>query len=144
MRVLLKDPIFRKMMLRVPQLPDNVLLPSLSPPWQVWVMKTDGNWQRARKRTYRDAFDLLKLKLKDEHVEDVSIVSIRYLMPPPVGYRWQWHKYPWCPRCRRPSMFVEEYDHRAIPPTADITYDDPIRCFYCGIREAAFPRYSPR
>lgn len=132
------------MMRRVPRIPANLTLPGMTQPWHVWVMKTDGKWQRGRYHTYADAFKLMKTKLADEHVADVSIVSIRWLTPPPIGFRWKSGQYPWCPRCRRPSLFQQAYDHRALPRDAELTYDEPMRCFYCGIRQAAFPRYSPR
>jgi hypothetical protein len=144
LRRLLRDTEFRAMMMRRPVLPDNLTRPGMSEPWHVWVLKNDMRWQRGRYYRYTDAYNVMRRKLKDPDVIDISVVSIRYLMPPPSGYRWNYRKYPWCPRCRRPSIFRLQYDHRAIPDDAEISFDEPRRCFYCGIRRAAFPRYAPR
>ena len=144
MRRLLRNTTFRQMMTRQPRIPANLLNPDLSPPWQVWVLKTDGIWQRGKYQNYTDAYNMMRRKLKDGRVADIAVVSMRYLMPPPSGFRWNSRAFPWCPRCRRPSLFRERYDHRALPDDCELTLDEPLRCFYCGIRRAAFPRYRPR
>lgn len=143
-RSLLRNRTYRQMMTRQPRLPANLTRSDMSPPWQVWLLTTSGKWKRGRYNTYTDAYNLMRRKLKDESVEDIAVVSMRYLMPPPMGYVWDHYKYPWCPRCRRPSLFQQRYDHRALPAHCELTYDEPLRCWYCGIRQAAFPRYSPR
>lgn len=144
LRRLLRNPEFRRMMTRQPRVPANLLRPELSPPWHVWVLKENGVWQRGKYRSYTDAYNVLRRKLKDENVADIAVVSVRFLMPPPMGYRWNHRAYPWCPRCRRPSLFQRRDVHRAVTPIPDVVTDEPFRCFYCGIRRAAFPRYSPR
>lgn len=144
LRRLLKDKVFRRMMTRQPHIPDNLTREGSTPPWHVWLLTTSGTWKRGRYHTYSDAYNLMRRKLRDESVEDIAIVSVRYLMAPPVGFRWNYHQYPWCPRCRRPSLFFERYEHRAVKSIPDVYVDEPFRCFYCGIRRAAFPRYLPR
>lgn len=143
MRMLLKDEAYRGMMRRRPRIPDNCTLEMLSPAWQVWVLTTADRWRRGEFRDYGDAFRVMRDKLKDDTTQDVTIVSKRFLMPPPIGFKWSWRKYPWCPRCRRPSTFNLHYSHRNLKGV-ELTFDEPNRCFYCGIRQAAFPRYFPR
>jgi hypothetical protein len=142
MRMLLQDETFREMMRRRPRIPGNLTRPELSPPWQVWVLTGAEKWRRGEFPTYSDAFAVMRAKLKDESILDVSLVSKRFLMGPPPGFKWQSRKYPWCPRCRRPSLFLTKYSHRNLRDV-EVTFDEPIRCFYCGIRQAAFPRYVP-
>lgn len=142
-RVLMEDAAFRKMMRTRPRLPANLLRPQLSPPWLVWVLTTGGKWKKGNFSTYDEAYKKFKEMLEREGTEDVCITSKRFLMPPPEGFRWQSSKFPWCPRCRRPSLFQYKLNHRGID-FPEIVTDEPIRCFYCGIRQGAFPRYSPR
>lgn len=142
-RELLMDDAFRKMMRTRPRIPENLLRPTLTPPWCVWAVTTHGKWKRGRFGTYDEAYKKMKSLLEHDDIEDVSVTSIRYMMPPPHGFKWQSRKYPWCARCRRPSLFQYALNHRAID-FPEIVTDEPIRCFYCGIRQAALPRYSPR
>ncbi len=144
LKVLLKDEAYRDMIRRRPRIPDNLVRPDLlSPAWQVWVLTMSDKWRRGEFASYEDAYRVMRDKLKDDTTQDVCIVSKRFLMPPPMGFKWSWRKYPWCPRCRRPSVFNRRYKHRNLQG-AQLTYDEPNRCFYCGIRQAAFSRYLPR
>lgn len=143
LRMLLRDEFYRGMMRKRPKVPSNLLRPELSPAWQVWVLTESEKWRRGEFASYDEAFTVVRVKLKQEGILDVALVSKRYMMPPPIGFKWQWRKYPWCPRCRRPSLFTVKYNHRNLRDV-DVTFDEPIRCFYCGIRQAAFPRYTPR
>lgn len=141
--LLMADPVFAKMMKTRPQVPDNLTTPTLSPMWHVWVYTTSETWKRARFDLYDDAWRLFRKKMRDESVQDVTITNVRMFTPPPVGFRWQHRKYPWCARCRRPSLFLHRYSHRALRGSVT-TYDEPLRCFYCGIRKVALPNHSPR
>jgi hypothetical protein len=143
MRTLLTDDAFRKMMRTRPRLPANLLRPQLSPPWIVWVMTTSGKWKKGNFQTYDDAYRKMKEMLEREDIQDVAITSRRYMMPPPIGFDWAYGKFPWCARCRRPSIFQFKLIHRGID-FEEINPHDPIRCFYCGIRQEALPRHSPR
>lgn len=144
LRVLLEDPIYKGMIRRRPKLPANLQRDMLSPAWQVWVLTESERWRKGEFPTYDDAYRVMKKHLDREDILDVAVVSKRYLMPPPLGFRWQARKYPWCPRCRRPSLFTVSYNHRALRGVEAVTFDEPLRCFYCGIRQAAFPRYGYR
>jgi hypothetical protein len=143
LRMLLQDQYFKQMMRRRPRIPSNLTRPELSPPWQVWVLTTTERWRKGEFHSYDDAFRVMREKLRDEGTMDVALVSKRFLMAPPIGFKWQWKKYPWCPRCRRPSVFKLSYGHRNLRGV-QLSDDEPMRCFYCGIRQAAFPHYTPR
>lgn len=140
---LMEDKYFRQMMRRNLVLPANLTPPTLSPPFLLWRLTTDGKWQRGQYRTYADAFEAMKKYLAREDTADLSIVSKRKMFPPPIGFRWNVHRFSWCARCRRPSTFRTRYSHHALRGV-DITYDDSQRCFYCGIRRVALPKYMPR
>lgn len=143
LRTLIKDKYYKGMLQRNPRMPANLTRPELSPPWQVWVLTTSEKWRKGEFPSYTEAFRVMRDKLKDEASLDVCIVSKRFLMPPPIGFKWQSKKYPWCPRCRRPSTFTLAFGHRNLR-NVQLTDDESYRCFYCGIRQAAFPRYAPR
>lgn len=139
----MEDEFFRGMMRRRPRLPSNLLRPGMSEPWHVWVLMDNDRWKRARFHTYDESYAKMKALLKRGDVVDVSITSIRFMMPPPIGFNWSNRRYPWCARCRRPSTFLYRLEHRAID-FEEINTDEPMRCFYCGIRQTAIPTHSPR
>lgn len=142
MRTLMADPAFAKMMRTRPRVPANLVRPELSPMWQVWVLTGDDHWRRAQCETYDRAWQVFRRQLENDSVQDVAIVNVRQFSPPPAGFKWAYRKYPWCARCRRPSLFLERHNHRALTSSV-ITHDEAYRCFYCGIRQVALPRYSP-
>lgn len=143
MRELLRDEYFRGMMQRNLVLPSNLTSSVLSPPFLLWRLTTDNRWQRGEFSTYVDAFNAMRRQLKKDDTADIAIVSKRKMFPPPMGFRWNRREYTWCARCRRPSTFRVRYTHHAMRGV-EITTDDSIRCFYCGIRRVALPRHSPR
>lgn len=144
MRDLLTDEYFRGMMRRRPRLPENLIRPGLlTPPWAVWIEMTDGKWRRGKFDDYADAYRKMKEYLNREDCLDVAIVSQRFMMPPPIGFKWQWRKYPWCARCRRPSTFFQRWTHRAVN-SPELLDSQPERCHFCGICKSALPRHSPR
>jgi DNA-directed RNA polymerase subunit RPC12/RpoP len=140
---LMEDKFFQRMMKRIPSIPDNLMRPELPPMWHIWVEKDGDKWARGRARTYHEAWDKFRQYREMPDVVDISIVNIRFMMPPPIGFKWQYRKFPWCARCRRPSLFTHTLDHRA-DPFSEIVLDEPIRCYYCGIRQIALPKHSPR
>lgn len=142
-RTLMKDPLFRKMMRTRPRMPETAVDPRIPPAWMLWVLGDDEKWKRGQYRTYDDAYKKMKSFLEKDSTIDAAIVSKRIMFPPPVGFKWQSRKFPWCARCRRPSMFTEALTHRALGH-AEFTMDEPIRCWYCGIRQVALPRHFPR
>jgi len=143
MSELLEDEYFRAMMRRNLVLPTNLTSPSLSPPFLLWRLTTDNVWQRGQYHTYADAYRSMKKQLEKPTTADVAIVSRRKMFPPPIGFKWKAGRFPWCARCRRPSAFRLRYTHHATRGV-EITTDESVRCFYCGIRRVALPRYSPR
>lgn len=143
MRDLLKSPSFRAMMKKRPVVPANLDRPELPPMWHLWILRTNETWARGKYRTYDDVWIKFVKLIKEDSTQDICITNIRFMMPPPIGYRWQYRKFPWCPRCRRPSTFPYELDHRA-DDFSEIVLDEPFRCYYCSIRLVAVPRYGPR
>lgn len=143
MRTLLEDPAFRKMMRTRPRLPSNLIRPGMSEPWHVWILMESEKWKRGRFHTYDEAYVKMRNMLERDDVQDVAITSIRFMLPPPIGFKWQSRKYPWCARCRRPSVFLYRLLHRAID-FEEVNTDEPIRCFYCGHRQVSLPRWNPR
>ena len=140
---LLEDPIFAKFMRTRPRIPANLARASLTPMWHVWLLTTEDTWKRGRFHTYDEAYRAMKKRLVLPTTADVAIVNIRMFTPPPAQFYWRHRRNPWCARCRRPSLFITRYTHRALG-NAETTVDEPNRCFYCGIRRAALPNYSPR
>lgn len=142
MRTLLRDPIYAKFMRIRPKLAPHLLHESLSPAWQVWVLTTADKWRKAEFRTYDESFALMKRQLALDTVSDVAIVCKRRMIAPPAGFVWSDH-FPWCARCRRPSVFTRKYNHRALRNSVT-TLEDNIRCWYCGHRLITLPTHSPR
>lgn len=142
-RTLMQDPIYAKFVRTRPKLPATLTHPSLSPPWVVWVWMSNEKWRTKEFATYDEAYLLMKRQLELPNVTDLAIVCKRRMVGPPAGYRWPSRKYPWCARCRRPSMFLNRLHHRALRG-AEVTLVDTERCFYCGIRQIALPKHSPR
>lgn len=141
-RTLMEDPVFAKFMRTRPRMPASALDPRIPPAWVVWVLTSTDKWQKKEVRSYDEAYRIFKKLLPSSRVQDIAIVSKRVMLGPPVGYSWSSSKFPWCARCRRPSLFLESLSHRALG-AAEFTEDEPIRCYYCGIRRAALPRYVP-
>lgn len=140
---LLENPYFKRMMKRRPTVPANLQRPELPPMWHLWINTSAGKWKRGRYQTYDQVWAKFIENLKKPETHDICITNIRFMMPPPIGFKWQWRKYPWCARCRRPSTFHYELDHRA-DAFSEIVLEEPFRCWYCGIRQAALPKHSPR
>lgn len=143
MSELLEDEYFRGMMRRRLVLPDNLTGPTLSPPFLLWRLTTDGRWQRGQYADYADAFRAMRKQLEKDDTADVAIVSKRKMFLPPIGFKWNQRQFSWCARCRRPSTFRVRYTHHAMRGV-ETTTDESVRCFYCGIRQVALPRCKPR
>ena len=143
MSELLKDEYFRGMMHRNIVLPSNLTSSTLSPPFALWRLTDDSRWQRGQYQTYAEAFAAMRRQLARDNTLDVAIVSKRKMFPPPIGFKWNQRHFSWCARCRRPSTFRLRYTHHALRGV-ETTMDESVRCFYCGIRQVALPRYKPR
>jgi hypothetical protein len=144
MNELFESPVYRKFIQRNVSLPDNV---RHGFPWMIMVRRTPeyhgSTWGRKLVPTYKEAYFMMRDYLKDSTVEDVSIISRRVLFGPPMGFEWPSRKFPWCGRCRRPTQFQYMLKHPALNGASVLTYDNPFRCVYCGMRESAMPRYRP-
>ena len=161
LRLLLEDPAYRKMFTTAPRLVHCQTVPGARP-WAVYARTTvetaEGDvetaWRGRLCPTYRDAFQAAKDALKAEdddgwRYDDVAVVSRSVLYDPPPGF-YRIMEYPggtrmgWCGRCRRPSNFRVRGRHHALRKAAALTNDDARRCYYCGMRQAAQPRYRER
>ena len=158
-RDLLDDPTYRTYMKQVPG-PHPAL--THGDPWQVWARTDEGKWRTGKFPTYRDAWAVLVKAVRTPSIADAALVSRRVFFGPPghwqeykarnprtnvleVYERWvvdfHWDVgLEWCPRCRRPTTFRRlHHTHHALKRQPTLTYDDPYRCVYCGIRRAALP-----
>lgn len=136
MRELLDDPIYKKMLLTIPQ-NDN---------WAVYALKTNGRWVGRIYESYREAFEMMRTiiaPMNREHYRDVSLVSRASLHQPPVKFIWETHTFDWCGRCRRPTTYKRDQGLHALRDAPILSTDEPYRCFYCGMRKINQPGYSP-
>src|SRR3954471_12973466 len=124
---LLDEPVYRKMMLTPPRLPDAL---SWGEPWLLWAQREDGIWGRRAFATYADTWNAAKPLIKNrEKYSDVAIVSKRVFFSPPPTASWSF-SLDWCSRCRRPSSFRtwDPAAHHALKKLnkySMLTYDDP-------------------
>jgi hypothetical protein len=160
LRSLVEDPAFRHYMKTLPALPNNI---SWGTPWAVIALRTDGKWMMGKYALYPHAWQMTVRLMRDDHIEDVSLVSRRRLFLPPTrteDYKVRVKKpssgrvviekrtrvvpilahlivypYSWCVRCRRPSSFELFTSHHAIPRSVPIDPTAP-RCTFCGMRDA--------
>lgn len=136
--------------------------PYVSPPWRVYVRKTDSSgWARKDFETYKGAFDFFRLKRKIWY--DVSITSKqrgftipgRYvkikrqgqpvMIKTPTGMRQATKLVPikappghlWCKYCRRFTVFTYFLTHHAFKTENQRLCYRPSerRCCVCGITE---------
>jgi hypothetical protein len=138
---LMDDPVYYRMFKTIPRLPESL---RHGDPWAVWARKTDGRWMGGNFPDYRTAWGVVVKAMRNDAVEDVSIVSRRLMIPPPPGAHWEW-RYGWCSRCRRPTSFAIRPGHHALTK-APVRITDPSepkkRCYYCGMREVSMPTYT--
>jgi hypothetical protein len=157
---LLDIPVFREYMEAHPTSRN----PGLMRPgaWWVWARMTDGTWKRGTFDDYGRAWDVAQRYLARDTVADVAVVSKRVLFAPPGEWRKFRQRRPdgsstiverwvptytvpigleWCARCRRPSTFRHwSATHHALRLQPTLATDEPLRCYYCGIRRAGLPR----
>jgi hypothetical protein len=134
-RELLEDPAYRKYVKVVPHLPDNLRHGN---PWAVWALARNGRWRGGKFHTYRDAWNVVVKAVRNDQIEDVSIISLRWPFHQPLEARFPWN-FEWCYRCRRPTTYEWCLSHHALKAAPVLTEDDPYRCFYCGVRRAYAP-----
>lgn len=166
---LMDDPVFREYMKRRPPTTvqlgrDARPHPALTTghPYGIWLHMDDGRWKTGTFATYEDAWTVFRRAFKTSTVRDVSLFSRRVFFGPPgewrkfkrrrkdggfdIVERWvrtfAYHTpgLEWCGRCRRPSSFRMLFpDHHALRRQPCLTVDEPLRCWYCGIRHVAMP-----
>jgi hypothetical protein len=140
---LMENPVYGKFIKRNVTLPVNV---QSGMPWMIMARRTpeaEGSpWARKLMPDYKASYFKMKELLSDSDFSDVSIISRRMLFAPPLGFVWPVKKYPWCGRCRRPTVFQYALKHPALNGAPVLSYEDPWRCLYCGMRQISMPRYS--
>lgn len=149
---LLDDPTYGAYARRDPRMPPGVRSRA---PWQLIGRRPpdaqQSTWALLRVPSYADAWRRAKRMVGSEQFEDVSICSRGAMFRPPVGFAWDL-RFDWCCRCRRPSLFRPMVLHPVVRAGIDAALRDaimlaseaPRRCYYCGIRQTAMPRYGPR
>lgn len=170
LRELLQIPAYRKYFTTIPALTIKSTAPMWQV-W-IATSATDSHeghssfrWKGGKFHTYREAYSVVAkaLKAKDSTTNkpkyyDMCITSRIQLFTPPVLLTpdlslitathnrlatYVSESLDWCGRCRRPSTFEWAMrSHHALRSAPAITTDDPYRCFYCGIRKIAMPRYK--
>jgi hypothetical protein len=142
-RELLQEESFKRMMKTIPALPDTL---TWGDPWQLWGLTHAEKWRTAKFPTYADAWRKAVQMIREKDIyQDVCVVSRRVFFPPPAGFVTHEYSGEWCGRCRRPSFFWRlPESHHALRNQPALTDDEPFRCYYCGIRQVAMPRYEKR
>lgn len=140
LRELLKDPLFKKWMGKVPTLrvPDH----TQSLPWRIYVLD-EGRWKMTEAQTYAAGYRWVAKNIRN--YEDLALTCKPQGFNPPVlrnkttQAKEYWRRFPfdhvWCPYCRRPTVFFTFAKHHAFPrgkQWACSPYDR--RCTICGVR----------
>lgn len=149
---LLDDPVYAAYARRNPRMPAGVRSDA---PWQLIARRASGAqgrlWALRMMPTYADAYRRARSMIGDPAWEDVSICSRGVMFKPPLDFVWNL-RFDWCARCRRPSLFRKLNLHPVISAQVSdslrraiiISEEMPRRCYYCGIRKEAMPRYVAR
>lgn len=136
---LLEDPIYKRYLLKAPK-----PRPAWgAQPWRVWGLRTDDKWAGKLFPTYREAFDLLKVMIRERDKYTDAVITCRpsefgppkgFLIPPLLD---------WCGYCRRPTVYRRlTHKHHVIkkwPVFADYAAR---RCIYCASREPQHRWYA--
>lgn len=146
---LVKIPQYRDYLRILPEMPEGV---DLNNPWQVWARKVEAGWTSRLCTDYTTAYAIVRYLLRQtDKYDDVCIVSRSVLFGEPGRLvvtagsytefvsdfhgAWDPDLYPWCARCRRPTVYrVYQAVHRALRTAPVISADEPFRCYYCGAR----------
>lgn len=122
-------------------------------------------WKGGKFHTYREAYSVVAkaLKAKDPQTNKpkyydmcissrIQLFEPHYTLTPDLQAITSNHNrlttytsenLEWCGRCRRLTTFEWAMrSHHALRSSLAITTDDPYRCFYCGIRKVAMPKYK--
>jgi hypothetical protein len=138
LRELLALPLYKSYFKKIPVEPTPG---PLNNPWQVWAYNAETErWASRLCDSYPTAYDVARKLYPNAVYEDIVIVSRSMLHNIPRALRlaqpWDPYRYDWCKRCRRPTIFrYTEKPHRALKNAPAITADDPVRCYYCGVRK---------
>lgn len=139
---LMDNPLYVSYLRKIPRIPANI---AHGNPWMLVsrIVTDDGRngWTIKYFETYRDMWPVFVSRFKNPRYLDLSLVSRRKFFTPPQHLVWD-PSYDWCPRCRRPSTFIEKPKHHALKGIDYRTTEEPFVCYYCGIRWAAI-RHSP-
>lgn len=160
MRELLRDEIFRKWMVKVPEFPNPRTVK-----WRLFVQREpDGPWAKKDVESYAEGYRILAKNFKKWH--DCALVCLGRESRPPVvrkpmmvrdsnnpkkkvkGYKRVYHEplirvpgHLWCGYCRRPTVFRNFSKHHAFTGTLRTGVPWDARCTICGMREVATKRY---
>lgn len=147
---LLENETYAAWFKRDPRMPGSVRRDA---PWQIIARRTPGapgaTWAVRRMPSYADAYRRARRMLGDPEWEDVAVCSRAVMFRPPRGFEWS-SRFHWCARCRRPSLFQPTRLHpvtasqvsAALRSAIMLVPEKQERCYYCGIRRVALPRYG--
>jgi hypothetical protein len=134
LRELLAVPVYRTYFRQVPSRPTSVPLRN---PWQVWAFNSESErWGSRLCTAYRDAYAFTRELYQQPKYEDICVVSRSHIydLPPQLKGLWDPYRFDWCGRCRRPTIFRNMLNHRALKDAPVLTREEPFRCYYCGAR----------
>lgn len=161
MRDLLRDPVFRKWMTRVPTVHSPI-----ERPWRVWIQRErDNPWAMGDITSYARGYNALVRYIK-EGVHDAALTcKVKEFNPPITGVKraldsrgrqiklktyyipgkpGQSEKHVWCTFCRRPTIFTTFQRHHTFREgRARLCDNTERRCAICGIRLRGMRRVYP-
>jgi hypothetical protein len=147
-RELLKDPIYKQWVTRVPNVyPGD----TVKPLWGVWIQMPDRKWivLHPHPQSYIKTFNSLIRGLKEGALDGAISSTNRGWMPPRVSRKVAGKRqvsrynmppeHQWCPYCRRPTIFGYFTRHHAIPFAVNVEHQ---RCRICGARTIFVRRFQ--
>jgi len=146
---LLKDPIYKQWVIRVPVVHPGDTRPQ--PLWGVWIQGPNGRWfkESPHPESYIKSYNHLIRALKFGALDGAVNSSNRGWTPPRVRRKvntkstlTSWEMPPehqWCPYCRRPCIFGYFTRHHAMPFDLSRQFQ---RCRICGARTVFVRRFQ--
>jgi hypothetical protein len=133
---LLKLPDFYEYFCASPSIPPYPNSSS-APPWRLWVLFKKSSETLQWYTELHNSYPLTRTfqLLSKFYIIDISIVSRRKAFTFPKVLFPVLKHFPFCPWCRRPTLFLPYTNHHAHTISKNPHFP-AARCFYCGITES--------